>query len=117
MSSALAITASTNVVQLDPTRHGETSFTVSNASGHQLRARVNLVPVAPAQVGWFSIVGDSERDYPINGTQQYTIKVAVPQDVATGRYTFRLDAINVANPDEDAVQGPAVALEVTSAPV
>jgi hypothetical protein len=76
-----------------------------------------LVPAAPALATWFTIAGDTERDYPVNGTEQFTVKVAVPQDVATGQYSFRLDAINVANPDEDSVHGPAVAFEVTNKPI
>ena len=117
MSSALAITATNNSVPLDAQRHGETSFTVYNASGHAMRVRTIITPTPPAQASWFTIAGESERDFPVNGAQQFTVNVAVLSDVATGTYSFRLDAIDVNHPDDDAVLGPAVALEVTTTPV
>ena len=117
MSTLLAITASTNEVPLDGQRRGETSFTVFNASNRPLRARVTVTPASPALPAWFTIEGQSERDFPVSGTQQFTVDVAIPADVATGSYSFRLDAIDVGNPDEPAVQGPAVAFQVTNAPV
>jgi hypothetical protein len=117
MSSVLAITASTSLVPLDEQRKGETSFTVYNASGRAMRVRVMVTPTAPAAASWLAIDGESEREFPVSGAQQFTVKVAVPADVTTGRYSFRLDALDMANPDDPAVQGPAVAFEVTTAPI
>jgi hypothetical protein len=117
MSSVLAITAATNQIELDNTRRSETSFTVSNASGRPLRAGVRVEPASPALPDWFTIAGEAERAFPVDGTQQFTVQVAVPPTFATGSYSFRLDALNLENPDEDYVQGPVVAFNVTDKPV
>jgi hypothetical protein len=116
MSSELAITAATNRIDLNGERRAETSFTVSNASGRPLRARVRVAPTAPALPDWFGVGGEAERPFPADGTQQFTVQIAVPPEAATGSYAFRLDALNLENPDGDYVQGPAVAFEVADKP-
>lgn len=117
MASELAITAATNQIELDAGRKGETSFTVSNASTRTLRARVMITPTAPAAADWFKVAGDVERSFPVDGTQQFTVQVTVPPTVSTGNYSFRLDALNLENPDEDYVQGPSVAFGVVDKPI
>jgi hypothetical protein len=57
-------------------------------------------------------VDDAERDFPIAGTHQYTVKIAPPPDAPAGNYPFRLDMLGVDNPDEELVQGPSVTFEV-----
>src|SRR5262249_27882789 len=39
------------------------------------------------------------------GGQRFKIEVAVPPEAPAGTYGFRLDAVNVANPDEDFAEG------------
>jgi hypothetical protein len=112
MPSSFAITTATNTVLLDGGRRGQASFTVSNTGGRATRGRARIVPQNPASTPWLTLDGQTERDFVIAGTQQYTIQVAVPPAAPAGSHTFRLDMVGVDNPDEDFVQGPSVAFQV-----
>jgi len=112
MASSFAITAATNSVRLDAKRRGETAFTVFNSSGRPIRGRAQLVPENPAAAAWLTLAGIAERDFPIAGTQQYTVQIAVPPGAPAGSYPFRLDMVGVENPDEDYTEGPTVTFEV-----
>jgi hypothetical protein len=112
MATAFDITTATNTVLLGADRTGTAVFTVTNQTGHAVRARASLVPMDPTQAGWLTLAGLSERDYPIGGTEQLSVSVAVPVEATAGRYPFRLDVVSVLLPDEDWAQGPVVAFEV-----
>jgi beta-lactam-binding protein with PASTA domain len=112
MARVFTVTAASDAVSLDATGRGEVAFTVANASSKQLRGRARVVPQDAKQKSWLSIAGEPERDFPIGGVQQFTVQVAVPPGTPEGRYTFRLDAVSVQNPDEDYTQGPTVAFNV-----
>ncbi|HYO49491.1 MAG TPA: hypothetical protein VEW94_06535 [Chloroflexia bacterium] len=112
MPSVFAITTAANSLVLDSSRRGETQFTVTNATGRPLRARARVAPEGGAQATWFTIAGEGERDFPVDGTQQYVVQIAVPGDVPAGRHSFRLDVVDVALPDENLTQGPTIAFEV-----
>ena len=112
MPSSFAITTATNTVLLDGGRRGQASFTVSNTGGRATRGRARIVPQNPAAAPWLTLDGQTERDFLIAGTQQYTVQVTVPPAAPAGSYTFRLDMVGVDNPDEDFIQGPSVAFQV-----
>jgi hypothetical protein len=112
MTNPFTITAATNSLRLDGKRQAETTFTVYNSSGRNTRGRASLAPQNPASASWITLVGEAERDFPIAGTQQYTVKIAPPPDAPAGNYPFRLDVLAVDNPDEDLAQGPSVTFEV-----
>lgn len=120
MATLFAITAATNTVVLDANQRGATSLTVSNIAGRALRGRARLAvvsaaPIPPAQVdpsAWLTIDGAAERDFAIAATEQIKVAIAPPAKAPPGSYTFRLDLVNVANPDEDVTQGPTLAFEV-----
>ena len=112
MPAAFVITTATNTVLLGGDRVGAAAFTVTNQTGRAFRARSSLVALDPTQAGWLTLVGTAERDYPIGGTEQVSVGVAVPPEAAAGRYPFRLDVVSVVLPDEDWAQGPVVAFEV-----
>jgi len=112
MATAFVITTATNTVLLGPERTGTAVFTVTNQTGHAVRARATLVPIAPTQTGWLTLAGLSERDYPIGGTEQLSVSVAVPPEATEGLYPFRVDVVSVLLPDEDWAQGPVVAFQV-----
>ncbi|HXJ93707.1 MAG TPA: PASTA domain-containing protein [Terriglobia bacterium] len=109
MATVFNITTASNTVRLDGQQRGEVAFTVSNTSGRPLRGRAKLVPLDSTPKSWLTIAGESERDFPAGGVQQFTVQVAVPSESKEGRYVFRLDAVAVQNPDEDYTQGPAIA--------
>lgn len=117
MATAFVITTATNTVLLGSDRTGTASFTVTNQTGRPVRARSTLVAIDPTQAGWLNLGGTAERDYPIGGTEQITVSVAVPPEATGGRYPFRLDVVSVVLPDEDWAQGPVVAFEVPATPV
>jgi hypothetical protein len=112
MAAPFVITSPTNTVLLGTDRTGQAAFTVSNQTGRAVRARASVAALDPTQVGWLAVTGLSERDYPTGGTEQITVTVTVPPDVAGGLYPFRLDVTSVVNPDEDWAQGPVVAFQV-----
>src|SRR6476646_1232051 len=112
MATAFVITTATNTVLLGPERTGTAVFTVTNQTGHAVRARATLVPIAPTQTGWLTLAGLTERDYPIGGTEQLSVSVAVPPEATEGLYPFRVDVVSVLLPAEDWAQGPAVAFQV-----
>jgi hypothetical protein len=112
VSNPFAITTTTSVVRLDPEGHGEAVFTVSNETGAEIEGRVLLVPGDPAIEGWLSLAEEAERRFPAAGTAQYTARVAVPAGATPGRYSFRLDALDVQHPDEAYSEGPTVTFQV-----
>jgi hypothetical protein len=115
-TSIFAITAAAASVQLDANRHGVASFTVTNTTATALRGRARIVPLTAAAAPWLTLGGDAERDFAPGATQQYAVDVKVPPDAAPGSYSFRLDAVGVANPDEQYTQGPSVAFAVAPQP-
>src|SRR6478735_6414286 len=112
MATAFVITTATNTVLLGPERTGTAVFTVTNQTGHAVTARASLVAIAPTQAGWLTLAGLTERDYPIGGTEQLSVSVAVPPEATEGLYPFRVDVVSVLLPDEDWAQGPVVAFQV-----
>ncbi|MBP1466298.1 hypothetical protein EYB53_011330 [Candidatus Chloroploca sp. M-50] len=117
MSSPFAITTVSTTLQLSTTRQGESVFTVSNTSGRQLTGRARVTPTDPATAGWFTLSGESERDFRLNETHQYNVRVAIPSHVQPGNYTFHLDMVGVENPDEQYTRGPTVQVEVPANPL
>ncbi len=112
MPSLFAITTAANRVPLDGNRKGQIIFTVSNTSVRAVRGRARIAPDGSAAATWFTLAGGAERDFSVNGTQQYTVQITVPPTVAAGNYTVRLDMVGVDNPDEDYTQGPSVTFAV-----
>ena len=112
MPNIFSITTATSSIILDTNRQGEVSFTVANASGRQLPARAHIVPQGEAQADWFTLAGDSEREFAIAGVQQYTVRIQVPPEAAAGSYLFRLDAVGIRVPDEEFAEGPSVTFVV-----
>src|SRR5882724_2642068 len=100
MPSPFNITAVTPVVPLTSDREGKASYTVSNVSGAPIRGRANLTPVDQTRMDWLKLDGDIERDFSVNGTQQYTVEIKVPVTAVAGDYTFHLDMVGVQNPDD-----------------
>lgn len=116
MANLFTVTAASNSVALSEKREGSAAFTVYNASGQPLRGRARLVPLPPTSEQWLSVEGAPERDFPIAGTEPYTVRIKVPLDVAPGSYTFRLDMIWEERPEEGLTEGQVVTFQVPPAP-
>jgi hypothetical protein len=112
MARVFAITTTATTLRLDAQGRAETSFTVSNASGRALRGRAEVRATDSNQQGWLSIDGDSEREFPANGTHQIAARIAAPPGSPAGKFSFRLDMVSAQNPDEDFAEGPTVTFEV-----
>lgn len=112
MANIFSITAATNSAKLNAKRQGEVAFTVSNAENRPMRGRAYILPEGKARPEWFTLSGEPEQDFAVAGTQQYTVKIAVPPDAPAGDYFFRLNMVGVENPDEDFAEGPSVSFVV-----
>jgi hypothetical protein len=112
MANPFNITAAANSLRLDSKLQAQTSFTVYNNSGRIMRGRARISPQDPATEKWLTLAGEAEKDFPIAGTQQYNVQIAVPAGSPPGSYSFRLDMVGTENPDEEFSQGPTVTFEV-----
>ena len=112
MANPFAITAASNSVSLRSDRTGQAAFTVFNASGRPIRGRARIVAEDPATEPWLSLVGDAERAFGIAGTQQFVVQIEAPPTAPAGDMRFRLDMVDVENPDENYSRGPTVTFQV-----
>jgi hypothetical protein len=113
---SFTVTAAGQKVNLDASGAAQASFTVTNTSAQTLKGRLLTRPSDPAKPEWFSIVGESVRDFAPNAAEQVVVQLAVPAGSPPGSYSFRLDAVSQADPDEDFTVGPPVAFEVAGPP-
>ncbi|MCP3136328.1 LamG domain-containing protein [Pyxidicoccus xibeiensis] len=112
MARAFDITTTSPTLRLDSSRRGEVAFTVTNSLGRPVRGRAVIVPEGTTPPGWFSIVDETERDFPRDGTHVFTVKTAVPASQAGGEHGFHLLVVDQANPDEHFAEGPPVSFRV-----
>ena len=99
-------------VTLDESGRARAPFTVTNASTERLNGRLLTKPRKPAKPDWFSIDGESIRDFAPDAAEQVVVQLDVPRGSRPGSYRFRLDAVSEDAPDEDFTEGPSVAFEV-----
>jgi beta-lactam-binding protein with PASTA domain len=99
-------------VTLDESGRARAPFTVTNASAQHLNGRLLTKPRKPAKPEWFSIDGESIRDFAPNAAEQVVVQLDVPPRSRPGSYRFRLDAVSEDDPDEVFTEGPSVAFEV-----
>lgn len=112
MFRVFAITTSTPSIRLNGMGQGELTFTVSNALGRPVRGRAVVEPEGATPKEWLTLEGEPERDFPPDGTHQYTVKVNVPSGTPQGQHAFHLSVVNVANPDEEFAVGPSASIQV-----
>ncbi len=110
---AFTITTPSTAITLDNAGRGAATFTVANQSGRSLRARAAVAPIAPASPDWFTFEGDAERDLLKDGSETYTVRVAVPAGAEKGPRSFRLDIASVDRPDEEWAHGPVVGFDLS----
>jgi len=93
-------------LKLDSQGRGEVQYTVKNVGAVRIEGKAVLVSIppnaGPVEKGWVKIDGVSQRVFEAGDTQTFAVKVAVPLKAAPapGDYTFELDVVNVARPDE-----------------
>jgi hypothetical protein len=103
--------AETHSVALDSSGKGEATFILTNSNSRPIQGRATVVAQDPARAEWFRILGTQERSFRGGEAQQFKVEVAVPPATPAGKYGFRLDAVNVANPDEDFAEGQIMSFE------
>jgi hypothetical protein len=113
---SFTVTAAGQKVDLDAAGTARASFTVTNTSAQTLKGRLLTRPYDPAKPEWFSIVGESVRDFPPSAAEQVVVQLNVPPTSPPGSYSFRLDAVSAVEPDEDFTEGPSVAFDVAAPP-
>jgi hypothetical protein len=113
---AFTVTAAGAKVKLDAAGRARAPFTVTNASAQPCTGRLLARPSEPAKPEWFSIVGESVRDFGANASEQVVVQLLVPPATPFGSYSFRLDAVSEDDPDEDYTEGPSVAFDVAPPP-
>jgi hypothetical protein len=113
---SFTVTAAGQKVKLDSSGAAHVPFTVTNVSALTLKGRLLTRPSEQAKLDWFSIVGESVREFAPNAAEQVVVQLAVPAGSPPGSYSFRLDAVSQITPDEDFTEGPSVAFEVAPPP-
>lgn len=113
---SFTITAAGTRVTLDASGSARAQFTVTNTTPQSLKGRLLTRPAAPASPDWFTIAGESVRDFGPDAAEQVVVQLAVPTGSPAGAYSFRLDAVSQVDPDEDFTEGPSVAFDVAPAP-
>ena len=114
--NSFTITATGQKVTLDSSGAAQASFTVTNTSAQTLRGRLLTRPSDPAKAEWFSIVGESVRDFAANDAEQIVVQLNVPPASPPASYSFRLDAVSEVDPDEDFTEGPSVGFDIAAPP-
>ncbi len=113
MPRIFAITTAVDSLKVQPGAAAkDVSFTVTNNSDRPLRAQIKLRPQDDTDAAWLSITDEDTREFTAGGTEQAVVTVNAPAGTPPGKYTFRIDIISVANPDEDYTEGPTVNLEM-----
>ena len=116
MSDAFAVAATTTVIELDESRAAEARFTVSNRTGHPVRARAVPLPGAEMEPAWVSVAGEAERDMPADGTDEFIVGIAVPVGAPGATYSFKLHVVSVTLPDEEWGESELVSVTVPEPP-
>lgn len=125
MPSPFDITVVANTVTLDNKREGIAAFTVKNNTRRRIRSTAK-VTVQPADgEKWVTILPPESasgtdtatvRDFPIDSTQQYQVKIAVPLEAQPASYTLKLTLADEVNPDENFTESPEVLFTVREIP-
>jgi len=96
---------------------GAVTFTVTNKTGQGLSGRVTIEPQGEAKAEWFSIDGESERQFAAGGTHTFTVRIKTPPTATAGSYTLKVRAVAVNDPDNDFAESPVVAFDIAAPPV
>jgi hypothetical protein len=112
--ASFAVTTAGQKVSLDGQGTAQAQYTVTNTSSVQLKARLLPIALDSASLEWFSVAGDAVREFAPNGVERALVQIGIPEGTPPGTYSFRLDAISEADPDEDFTEGPSVSFDVAA---
>ena len=119
MANSFAITPlATEPLRLDQSGKAIAVFTVTNTTSKPLRGLAKAKALGNTKQEWLSIAGETERDFPAGGTQQFTVNFnpsmgsVTNTPLASGKYEFRLNVASSADSDEDFTESSNVSIEV-----
>ena len=75
---SFTVTAAGGTVTLDDSGAASASFTVTNSTPQAVTGQLRTRPSEPAKPEWFSIVGESVRNFTPNAAQEVAVKLNVP---------------------------------------
>jgi hypothetical protein len=116
---SFTVTTASEKVTLDKSGAARVPFVVTNTSAQALQGQLYAQPLGGAKPEWFTVVGESIRDFAPGEVQQVVVELKVPPvppGTPTASYSFRLDAVSEENPDEDFTEGQSVAFDVKAPP-
>lgn len=121
MPNAFDITTASTTVQLDDaTRKGQASYTVKNICGRPLRGEAKLLSdqaqLLEAGKEWIKIDPPIFRDFLTDGSELFTIQIAVPTQAPAGTYGFWMRVSGIENTDEMTDVGPNIDFTVKELP-
>jgi hypothetical protein len=116
-----------STLKLDSKGCATCQITVKNVSRTVIDGRAILVslPVVNPRAGaveknWIKIDGATDRHFPVDQEEVFAVKIALPQKKgeapAAGNYSFRLDVVNIARPDDSGDQSQALGFTVAAPP-
>ena len=120
MTNSFAVTSlATEPLKLDRSGKATVVFTVTNTTSKPLRGLAKVKALGNTKQEWLSIAGETERDFPAGGTQQFAVdfnssapSAATASPLQSGKYEFRLNVASSANSDEDFTESSPVVIEV-----
>ena len=111
--SIFSIRTTKENIALSSQGEGHLAFSVHNTSTKAiLPAKAQIETDLPEAETWISFVNGDEKDFAIGATQQFQVRIQVPDDARADKYSFRLSMIGVESPDEHFTQGPSVSFVV-----
>jgi len=118
MARLFDITTTTDSLALDERGGGRIVFTVTNTTQRPQRATLKAVAMDSGQSGWLKITGETERDFAPGFTHQVEVVVTAAGGggAPLEKFRLRLDAISVANPDDDYVSSSLISVVPKAAP-
>jgi len=112
-------TPTTNIVLNN--RRGVVTFTVALAVRHKTRASARIVMSSDAATpAWLTLVlpdggsspDDPIREFDLNDSKQYQVKITPPDTLGPAAFTFKLVIADEANPEENFSVSPEVSFTV-----
>jgi beta-lactam-binding protein with PASTA domain len=123
---ALTVPQGLSNIKLDSKGCATCQITVKNVSRATIDGRALLVslpitrpPAGVVEKNWVKIDGLTDRHFAVDQEEVFSVKIAVPQKkgepAPEGNYSFRLDVVNIARPDESSDQSQALGFTVAAA--
>lgn len=120
MSSPFTIATPTRTISLGSNHQQQVVFTVENTTQRTIRGHARLAVQPTSAQDWVELLDEPERVFAgaqsqhSSSSQQYTMQITTPANAPAGAYTIQLNVVDLANPDENFSEGPAVTLTVTA---